>query len=47
VREAFSELRERGARAARRWQELLATELPALNARLQRQGAPAVRPPSQ
>lgn len=40
VRDAFAELRDRIGTADRRWQALLASELPALNARLRRQGAP-------
>jgi photosystem II stability/assembly factor-like uncharacterized protein len=44
AREAFAELRQRLDKAARRWQDALARELPALNARLRQQGAPALQP---
>ncbi len=47
ARDAFAELRERLRKAARRWQALLATDLPTLNTRLRQQAAPLVRPPEQ
>ena len=43
ARDAFAELRERLRTAARRWQDVIASDLPALNARLRQQGAPAVQ----
>ena len=43
ARAVFAARRERVASAVRRWQQVLTTELPALNARLGRQGAPAVQ----
>ena len=43
ARAVFAAQRERVASAARRWQQVRTTELPALNARLRRQGAPAVQ----
>jgi hypothetical protein len=39
----FAAQRERVASAARRWQQVRTTELPALNARLGRQGAPPLQ----
>src|SRR5205823_4360973 len=42
-RVVFAAQRERVAGAARRWQQVLTAELPALNARLGRERAPAVR----
>jgi hypothetical protein len=39
----FAAQRERVASAVRRWQQVVTTELPPLNARLGRQGAPAVQ----
>jgi photosystem II stability/assembly factor-like uncharacterized protein len=47
AREVFIGLRERVAGAVRRWQQLLAVDLPAVNALLRRQGAPAVQVPPQ
>jgi photosystem II stability/assembly factor-like uncharacterized protein len=44
VREAVAELRERLRKALRRWQEVIASDLPALNARLGQQGAPVLQP---
>ena len=43
ARAVFVELRERVAGALRRWQQVLTADLPALNARLRREGAPAVQ----
>jgi photosystem II stability/assembly factor-like uncharacterized protein len=43
ARAVFAAQRERVASAARRWQQVRTTELPALNARLGRQGAPALQ----
>ena len=43
ARAVFAARRERVASAVRRWQQVLTTELPALNTRLGRQGAPAVQ----
>ncbi|HMC19136.1 MAG TPA: hypothetical protein VKH16_07905, partial [Gemmatimonadales bacterium] len=42
-RVVFAAQRERVAGAARRWQQVLTSQLPALNARLGRERAPAVR----
>ena len=47
ARDAFSELRERASRAARRWQDLVAKGLPALNGQLRRQGAPLLQQPAK
>ncbi len=43
ARDVFVELRERVAGALRRWQQVLTADLPALNARLRREGAPPVQ----
>jgi len=43
ARSVFAIQRERVAGGVRRWQQVLTTELPALNALLARQGAPAVQ----
>jgi photosystem II stability/assembly factor-like uncharacterized protein len=45
AREVFAGLRDRVGGAQRRWQQLLASDLPALNGLLRRQGAPAVQLP--
>jgi len=42
ARLVFTGLRERVADAVRRWQQVRTADLPALNALLERQGAPAV-----
>jgi len=46
ARLVFAGLRERVTGAVRRWQQALTADLPALNARLGRQGAPAVQVPA-
>ena len=47
ARDVFAELRERLGAAARRWQLVLSSDLPALNVQLQQQGAPPLRVPAQ
>jgi len=47
VRDVFAELRERLGAAARRWQLVLSSDLPAQNVQLQQQGAPPLRVPAQ
>ena len=43
ARAVFAALRESVAVAVHRWRQTLTTELPALNSRLKRQGAPPVQ----
>jgi hypothetical protein len=47
ARAVFVELRNRLSVAARRWQRVLASDLPALNVLLQRSGVPALQVPAQ
>ena len=47
ARQVFAGLRDRLGAASGRWQRVLASDLPALNTRLQRQGVPPLRVPAQ
>ena len=47
ARDVLADLRERLAGAARRWERVLTSDLPALNMRLEQQGVPALQVPAQ
>jgi photosystem II stability/assembly factor-like uncharacterized protein len=47
ARDVFAELRGRLGRAKERWQRVLTSDLPELNAELQRQGVPSLQAPAQ